>query len=648
MKKPDEKKQFSFLFQMELQMLWIRIGRVKKAVSLFIFGFILLSYSVFGGDIYLNAVVEKDVLSVGESFIYQIQIEGSDKISGFPKNDWGNDKFQKEFAIEFLGSQNNSSRQISIINGRRTEIINTGYLVSWSLIPLITGTLTIPSVSLTIDGDKFSTRPVSIRSKEAEESDDLKFLVSLDKDQCYVGEPLLMTFTWYIGMNVNEFSFSIPFFGNANFSFSDVSMNNEDPENLVRFPLGKETITAFQGRSSLKGKTYTTVTFSKFVVPKKSGDFIIPKSIISVSAEKSSRSGGNDFFNSFFSSLRPEYEQFSVPSNDLFLKVLQLPETGRPDIFTGYIGELEIETSASPLNVRVGDPITLTMIINGPKNFDYWDAPNLEEQTELAANFKMPSEISAGKVENEKIIFTRTIRALNERITEIPAIGLSYFDAERGTYSIALSKAIPISVKKGSSVEVEGLSDSDNLQQDIIQSSNEGINFNYRDLSVLRNQSFGFGTIIKIPYILLLIFPPLGLLLTLIIKFIGRRNYFSTSSSNKKAIILLKKKLNTIDTSLGISIKSSGNSIKNIFQKFLSSKTGIKKAELGADDFSLWVKNSGFLMDDFPLVFAVFKCLDEIQFAASVLSDQENQVRIMELLHEVKIAAEDFDRSILK
>lgn len=154
----------------------------------------LISFSLFGADIQVAAVVEKNILSVGESFIYQIQIQGNDNASGYPEETWDDSDFTDSFNVAFLGGQNNSSRQISIINGRRKEIINSSYIISYSLTPLKTGNLVIPAVSLNIDGNQYTTRTIKIESREAMENDDLKLVVSLDKKELYVGEPLLITF----------------------------------------------------------------------------------------------------------------------------------------------------------------------------------------------------------------------------------------------------------------------------------------------------------------------------------------------------------------------------------------------------------------------------------------------------------------------
>jgi len=611
---------------------------------------IIFSSPLFGADIEIAAVVEKNTLSVGESFIYQIQIQGSDSASDFPKEEWGNSNFADNFNVEFLGGQNNSSRQISIINGRRKEIINTAYIISWSLTPLKPGTLTIPSIPVSVDGKKYTTRSIKIESKEAEESENLKLLVTLDKDTAYVGEPLLITFTWYIGMNINEFVYSVPFFQDNNFSFHDKPGSDPDPSSLVRFPVDGTSVTAVQGKGTLKGNTYTTITFSKLFTPKKAGIYTIPKSVISVSAEISNRGRGNDLFSSFFSSFQSEYGHFTVPSNDLSLKVLALPSDGKPENFNGYIGELNIETSAVPLKVRVGDPITFSVRISGPKNIADWDPPDLTKQYELAANFKMPSEISAGKIENSSIVFTQTIRSLNDTITKIPAIEIPYFDTVKGEYSFARSEIIPITVEKGSAVQVEGseISNSGDMQQEIVRASNNGINFNYNDIRILDNQSFGLKVLGHFPFILLLIISPLIFFGGLIYMISKNRKIFTTKNNSKNSLREVTRELKNIKSELETSPEDPGRKIKTTFQNYMAKKISGTSGSITEKDIKSWIVSNNMEIDDFSLIFEIFSLLDEFQYAGSLLNSKDREIEIGNLIDKVLLAVEDLERRSLK
>ncbi len=375
------------------------------------------------------------------------------------------------------------------------------------------------------------------------------------------------------------------------------------------------------------------------------GQYNIPKSVISVSAEISSRGRGSDLFSSFFSSFSPEYAQFTVPSNDLSLNVKALPSLGKPDNFNGYIGELNIETSASPLDVRVGDPITLTMKISGPKNIADWDAPDLNKQYELSANFKMPSSISAGKIDGDSIVFTQTIRSLNDTVTQIPPLEIPYFDAEKGIYSIASSKAIPITVAKGSAVRMEGsdISNSNDMQQDIVLASNNGINFNYEDIDIQKSQKFGLKVLTRFPIILALIIFPLVFLVVLVLKLTKKRNYFNGKNNRKKTLSEFKKDLKEIKSNLGNSSQGAGGQINILFQKFLSSKISAGKEFVSEEDLKTWLNNKNLKVDDFSLIFELFTILDEIQYAGVLLKDTDYKLQIESLIDKVLLAVEDFE-----
>ncbi len=620
---------------------------MKRTVILLIAISILISVSfpLFSADIEIAAVVEKNNLSIGESFIYQIQIKGSDNASDFPKDNWSDPDFTNSFNVKFLGGQNNSSRQISIINGRRKEIINTAYIISWSLTALKSGTLIIPSISITIEDNKFTTRSIKIESSEAEESENLKLIVTFDKEKAFVGEPLILTFKWYIGMNINEFVYSVPFFQDENFSFHDQTVSDPDPSSLVRFPVDGRSVNAVQGKGTLRGKSFTTITFSKLVIPKTQGNFAIPGSVISVSAQISRGGRGSDLFSSFFSSFSPEYEQFTVPSNDLSLMVMALPSEGKPDNFTGYIGELNIETSAVPLNVRVGDPITFSMRISGPKNIADWDSPDLNKQYELAANFKMPSEMSAGKIEGNSIVFSQTIRSLNDTVTQIPALEIPYFDTSKGVYNIARSEAIPIVVVKGSAVRVEGTTSSNSsvIQQEIVPASNNGINFNYIDNKILENQSFGLKVFGQFPVSLLIILPPLFFLGVLIYLITKNRKFIAFNNKRQNSLREITREMEYFRSELEDSYENHGRKIEIIFFTFMSNIISGTNGSLTEKDIKHWIENNNMEVSEFSLIFEVFSLLDEIQYAGSLLKGQDLKIKIGNLIDMVLLAVEDIE-----
>ena len=66
-------------------------------------------------------------------------------------------------------------------------------------------------------------------------------------------------------------------------------------------------------------------------------------------------------------------------SPEVVFTVLPLPTTDQPENFTGAIGDFDWKVEATPVDVEIGEPITLTMEISGTGNFDRVEAPVFPE-----------------------------------------------------------------------------------------------------------------------------------------------------------------------------------------------------------------------------------------------------------------------------
>ena len=151
-----------------------------------------------------KAAVERTDPFVGEPFVFQIQVSGSED----PEQP--DLTYVKDFAVAFRGGQQNSRRSVTIINGRVTDDVQEGYVFSYELTPKREGRLVIPSVTVTSNGRSTRTDPVVINARKPVETEDFKLRMSLSKDHCYVGEPVILTVTWYIGKDVRDYRFTLP------------------------------------------------------------------------------------------------------------------------------------------------------------------------------------------------------------------------------------------------------------------------------------------------------------------------------------------------------------------------------------------------------------------------------------------------------
>ncbi len=154
----------------------------------------------------------------------------------------------------------------------------------------------------------------------------------------------------------------------------------------------------------------------------------------------------DSFFSSFFGSYREK--EVKVASPELTMTVLPLPETGKPDTFTGAIGDFLLQVKADPLEIAKGDPVTLTMTISGEGSFDRVQAPQLQKEKGWKSYSPSSEFLTDGNSNQGKKVFEQALVAKSSGLTEIPAVAFSYFDPESGTYKELISAPIPLTMQE--------------------------------------------------------------------------------------------------------------------------------------------------------------------------------------------------------
>jgi hypothetical protein len=140
------------------------------------------------------------------------------------------------------------------------------------------------------------------------------------------------------------------------------------------------------------------------------------------------------FFESFFGG-GGQQKKIPLSSEPQKVRVLPLPDAGRPADFSGAIGKFTISASATPKQVTVGDPITLTVTVSGKGNFDRLAIPALDSDNEwktYAASSKFtPTDALgyAGRKVSEQAIVPQQATS-----SAVPARRFSYFDPDKRRY----------------------------------------------------------------------------------------------------------------------------------------------------------------------------------------------------------------------
>lgn len=479
----------------------------------------------FADTLSARAVVSDSNVFVGEPFTLQIRVSGSQS------PDLPDLSHLKGFSVTFQGGSENSIRSITIVNGHMTKNIQQGYIFSYQLIPLHAGSLIIGPIAVYSGRQRAVTQPVMITAGTAAPGNsDFKLRIVLSKTRCYVGEPVTLTVTWYLGKNVKNADFTLPLLGRTRrFFVAAPRVNTTNSMQYYRVALGSGQVIAKKGEEELNGRTYTTLTFRRILIAKNPGSFRIDSATVSFSALVGYRHQnpfGNNFFSNFFQNFNGNmgfgqqgvYRKMIVASNPLTLDVLKLPNTGQPSDFSGLVGEYHIEDSALPTHVSMGDPITLTVTLSSPDYLKPVELPPLKEQPALSRDFKIPDERAVGEISGNKKIFTQTIRPLRAGIRRIPPIVLSYFDTRTGTYKTAKTAPISISVKATRIVTAQNAVGPANPipSGNAVKTRSAGIARNYDNDGVLTRQVLdpvawlrsprGIGTLVLPPVLYVLLF----------------------------------------------------------------------------------------------------------------------------------------------
>lgn len=475
---------------------------------------VLAPIAVKGQQLSVRAAVEGQEFFLGESFTFQIQVNGDDK--PLPPDT----SVIRDFTVQTLGGRHNNSTSVSIINGRYSKSVDRRYIFTYKLTPKRIGRLTIPPIHVVAGGRRFTTQAVPIVVRRPEETADSQLRMTISRPTCYVGEPITLGVTWFFAQNIRDVEYAMPAFDLPQFDLVIEEPQIDPAKRYHRLQVGSHQLIAEQGQARLKGKPYATLGLSVVLIPKQTGVIRLPKSTVVARAlvgyRDARRSPSQNPFGGFFGTdplnrRQGVYKKLIVPSNSVTVTVRDVPTAGRPANFAGHVGRYALDAAASPTDVSVGDPITLTVSVSGPDYLERTELPPLHLQQELAKSFKIPEERATGKVQGNAKVFTQTLRALYADVTEIPAIELPYFNTVTGTFAVARSKVIPITVKETRVVTADDAEGTGAVAPAgrALKAWGSGILHNYGDLDVLVDQRHGPATWLQSPrWICLLAVPP--------------------------------------------------------------------------------------------------------------------------------------------
>ena len=393
-----------------------------------------------------------------------------------------------------------SSTQTVIINGKVNSFSGLIYTIGISAEK--TGTYQVPGIEVMVDNTTYRSQGFTLRVREPGKQTSMKLTSDTDRDQYYLQEPVDIVLRWYIQDDVDDYSFRFPLLDQKD----KLALKLNSPESgaeTVDLRVSGYKIPFSKSSEMLDDESYTVYRAGFRITPSEPGSFKIPAASV-----KAMISEGSELRRDMFGRVirAPKLKRVFAASQTREITIKPLPSANRPASFTGAVGQFRIHASVDHTQVKVGDPIELSIKINGQGRYEAIEPPVLTDIAGMSDRFVIKQTLQPGDIQSDGILFKEIIRARNEYVEQIPAIPFSYFDPQAEKYQTVFSDPIPIKVLKAGRVKAEDIVVSGKGTTPEVESfrkGGKGIYANYIFEDALTSQT------INPAWFLLLLCPPL-------------------------------------------------------------------------------------------------------------------------------------------
>jgi hypothetical protein len=420
----------------------------KKVSILF---FVLFSMAtVLAQEVELKTTVSKNKLGVNQ----RLRIE-------FVVNKQGADNFAapnfKNFKV--VGGPSSSINQ-SWVNGKASYSQAYIYIIK----PKRVGTFTIPSATIEYKGKKVASNTVKVIVVSASEvpenpndpsyiaSQNVHLTIEVSKTSPYVGEGIYVVYKLYFSEKV----------GLSDWRMNETPQYNGFWNQDIKVPKIEAKNVEYQG------KKYRSIILKKaLLIPQKSGKLSIDP--IDMDITVNVPTGRGDFFGNAIT----RRVNYSTASSKRNVNVQDLPIDGKPESFTGAVGEYDFSISASKDVLRANETTQIEVQVNGKGNIKLFEIPKIITPNELEVytperkeKVRTNSKGLLGKISD-----SYTVVPEYKGKYKIPEVEFSYFDPNQEKYITITSEPLIIDVIQGKSLPTQNQTDA-SLKQTVVAANN--------------------------------------------------------------------------------------------------------------------------------------------------------------------------------
>ena len=475
----------------------------------------------------------------------------------------------KDFTV-VGGPSQTTSRQW--INGKGSFSKSFSYFLT----PDKQGTLTIEPAEITVNDTVYRSQPVKVTvtapvNKPTDPNDPsyiarekIHLVAEVSKGRPYLNESLTVVYKLYVAANTsvsNWREIESP-------KFADFWNQNIDEEQFKVYD------------GEYQGEPHRYVILRRTVLyPQKTGKLEIEplKLDVAVSVPTNRRD--------IFGRALTKSTNITVSAKKRIVDVRPLPEEGKPDNFTGAVGDFDFVVNTDKTQLDAGDALQLNVEVSGRGNLKLFDLPEPI----------LPSSLEVYEPENADKIRTNLagMSGLKKQIYTIvpqykgnypiPPLSFSYFNPATKKYVTKNSEDLIIDVVNGPADSENNSNDNSVKQQDVVTSEAQ---FEYikttTSLEPIKKELFFKSTLFWILVITPFFFIPIAMLLRK-----KRQAYVNDVTGNRirKADKLARKFLSTAKKNLG-NQKEFYIAMERALHNYLRAKLNITTSEMSKDRIS--------------------------------------------------------------
>lgn len=418
-----------------------------------------------------------------------------------------------DFEVIANGDESRNQSSTFIVNGRVSQQNVFSHVYRYRLTPKRSGRLAVPAPATVVDGKTVTGRRLTLSVLEPEEQDLVIPEIQVSRQRVYPTQPFDVTLKILVRplpdspqrdplvplrrkpprIDVNWVDLpdgltgedKVPWLqkmlseDGTGFAINDVNLRGGlffDGPRAAVFNLrrGRESRTGLDGLSI----DYHVYELHRQLTPQRAGTYALGPAVV-----KGSFVAGQDGRN--YTGRR-----LVAIAPAVAVEVREVPAP-RPPTFCGGIGGYRLAVAASPTELRVGDPLTVSLTVtreSGSGSLDLISAPDLLAIAELAADFEVVDRNPTGRVQGEAKRFDYALRPKRAGVS-LPAIAITVFDPESEEFvdipARPVSLTVTESARVGGSDLVGAVSGTGGRE---IRSQGQGIFQNVTDPSKLQNE----------------------------------------------------------------------------------------------------------------------------------------------------------------